>query len=233
MVRDSIPQRAYKLQRSDMNLNAALELPLSQTHLVFRDSIPQRVSNCLRSRYESQHCAGATFVLDTFRDQRKYSPTISHWITCWLRNTTLHWSSFCLRRLPWSEVAFPNTLDMINFDRERNTALGLLLHQFPYVIRGSIPQRVSNWKTDESSTICTGIIAFPNTRDDQRWNSQTHLYMTTSWQLSSKLLRRQIGFYDESKSTSLRWCTNVQRRRTIICHVQALRWDFQSHGRNM
>ena len=91
----------------------------------------------------------------------------------------------------------------------------------------------SNWQTGESSTICTGITELPNACGDQKRYSQTHLYMATPRQLSSKLLRWQVRFCDESKSTSLRWCTNAQKRRTTTCHVQALRWDFQSHGRNV
>ena len=49
-----------------------------------------------------------------------------------------------------------------------NAALELLLPQTHLVVRGGIPQRVSNWQTGESSTICTGITAFPNACGDQR-----------------------------------------------------------------
>ena len=60
-------------------LNAALELPLPRTHQnVARGGTLQRTNTwqCLGSH--SQRCAGATPATDTFRGQRRHSPTHPH-----------------------------------------------------------------------------------------------------------------------------------------------------------
>ena len=69
----------------------------------------------------------------------------------------------------WSEVAFPNTFDMENFDCERNNVLELLLPLTHPVSRGSIPQRASNWEHyTRILKHCVGATIVSDTFRDQR-----------------------------------------------------------------
>ena len=140
VTRGSIPQRVSNWERSNMNLNTALELLLPQTHLSGRGSIFQRVSNWERSN-KNLNTALELLFPGTFYVQRQHSPTILHWPTCGLRNTTLRWSYFCLRHTRELKQHAPTQFQLETCQRETHTALKLHQLQTNFVNRGSISEQ--------------------------------------------------------------------------------------------
>ena len=76
--------------------NCAPELPLPRTHFVTGGGTLQRFPTWQRLGSHSQSCAGATPASDTFRDQRRHSPTHPYLTTSRQTISTL------LRRQVWS-----------------------------------------------------------------------------------------------------------------------------------
>ena len=64
---------------------------------------------------------------------------------------------------------------MESFDCERNTALGLPLPQTPFVVRGSIPQRVSNWERSNMKLNTALELLLPRTHFTARGSIPQHI----------------------------------------------------------
>ena len=64
---------------------------------------------------------------------------------------------------------------MVNFDCERNTALGLLLPQTSFVVRGGIPQRVFNWERSNMKLNTALELLLPRTHFTARGSIPQHI----------------------------------------------------------